>query len=203
MLRPARPLAFVVALCAATPAALTFVERPASASAAISLTVQDLVDRADAIVVAIPKSRVSRWENGKIVTYTTISIDTNVAGAGKSGDSMIVRTLGGTVDKIGQQVSGEATLPIDTPMVLFLRPLPAGITGVPVGARSVVGMAQGALRINVGKDKIARLEPHLDGLALVPQQGVTQPPAHVALAGRSLADATNDIRAGWSKRVPK
>lgn len=202
MLRSSRPLALAFALGVALPITLSAGERPAQASSALALTVQDLVDRADAIVVGIPKSRVSRWESGKIVTYTTVSIDAGVAGAGKAGGSLVVRTLGGVVDKIGQQVAGEAALPLDVPMVLFLRPLPAG-TAAPAGARSVVGMSQGAVRVVVGKDKIARLEPRLDGLALMPQPGVTAPAAHVALAGKPLADATADLRAAWAKRVAK
>ncbi len=202
MSRFARPLVLALALGVATPLALSLGEGAAQASTSIALTVQDLVDRSDAIVVAIPKSRVSRWESGKIVTYTTVSIDTSVSGAGKAGDTFVVRTLGGTVDKLGQQVAGEASLPLDVPLMLFLRPLPAG-TAAPAGTRHVVGMAQGAFRVTVGKDKIARLEAHLDGLSLVPQAGVTEPAAHVALGGQALADATTTLRKAWAKRAAK
>lgn len=202
MPRLLRPAAFALALGLALPLSLSIAERPAQASTVLALTVQDLVDRADAVVVGIPKSRTARWESGKIVTYTTVSIDSNVAGAGKAGESFVVRTLGGVVGEIGQQVAGEATLPLDVPQVFFLRPMPAGTTA-PAGTRTVVGMAQGALRVVVGKDKIARLEPRLDGLALVPQAGVKVPAAHVALAGKSVADATIDIRAAWAKRAAK
>lgn len=202
MLRTARPLALALALGVATPLVLSLLEGSAQASTAIALTVQDLVDRSDAIVVAIPKSRVSRWESGKIFTYTTVAIDASVSGAGKAGGTFVVRTLGGTVDKIGQQVAGEAALPLDVPLVLFLRPIPAG-TAAPTGARHVVGMAQGAFRLVLGKDKIARLEPHLDGLSLLPQPGVKEPAAHVALGGRALGDVTTTLRAAWAKRVAK
>ncbi len=187
---------------AVIPMTITRLEATAEASTAIALTVQDLVDRADAVVVAIPKSRFSRWESGKIITYTTVAIDTNVAGAGKAGETFVVRTLGGVVDGIGQQVAGEATLPTDAPLLLFLRPLPAGTT-VAAGTRTVVGMSQGAFRVVIGKDKVARVEAHLDGLALVARAGVMAPPAHVALDGRALADATSALRAAWAKRAAK
>lgn len=202
MLRTARPFALALALGVATPVVLSLGEGSAQASTAIALTVQDLVDRSDAVVVAIPKSRTARWESGKIYTYTTVAIDTAVSGSGKAGETFVVRTLGGTVDKLGQQVAGEATLPLDAPLVLFLRPIPAGTTA-PAGTRHVVGMAQGAFRVVTGKDKIARLEPHLDGLSLVPQPGVKDPAAHVALGGRAVADATTTLRAAWAKRVAK
>ena len=51
----------------------------------IDLTLPDLVDKSDLVVVGIPKSRVSRWEGGRIITYTTVAVDQAVGGDAKAG----------------------------------------------------------------------------------------------------------------------
>src|SRR5688572_1370906 len=118
-------LAFAFAACAASFGTATLTPPSAYASTAIALSLDDLVERSESVVVAIPKSKVSRWESGRIITYTTVAVDTAVAGSGKAGETMTIRTLGGVVDDIGQITHGEAVLPIDKPVVLFLRALPA------------------------------------------------------------------------------
>ncbi|MBX7197338.1 MAG: hypothetical protein K1X94_35130 [Sandaracinaceae bacterium] len=178
---------------------------PAHASTAIALSVEDLVDRSEVLVVGVPKSRVSRWEGGRIVTYTTVAIDTAIGGAKKPGETLVVRTLGGQVDGIGQITHGEAQLPIDRPMVLFLRALPAGNAKAMVGSLTVTGMAQGALPVEVGTDKVARITPHPVDLALVPKAGAATPvkPAAETLAGKALPVAVTELRTLWAARAKK
>lgn len=191
-------------LAAAIPVAIA---STAHASTAIALSVEDLVDRSEQLVVGVPKSKASRWEGGRIVTYTTVAIDTSVGGSKKAGETVVVRTLGGQVDGIGQITHGEAILPMDKPLVLFLRPLPPGNPKAQAGSLTVTGMAQGALAVEVGADKVARISPHPVDLVLVPNVKVdpkTAPkPAAEVLAGKTLTVAVAELKTLWAARAKK
>src|SRR4051812_46675641 len=109
MLRWLRRISFasvaVAAVAVPTSALLlATTERPAQASAVIALTLDDLVDKSDVVALVTPKSRTARWESGRIVTYTTVVVDTAVAGGPAAGESLVVRTMGGVVGDIGQKV---------------------------------------------------------------------------------------------------
>jgi hypothetical protein len=199
-------LAFAFAACAASLGTATFAPPSAYASTAIALSLEDLVDRSESVVVAIPKSKLSRWESGRIVTYTTVAIDTAVAGSGKAGESITIRTLGGVVDDIGQITHGEAVLPISKPIMLFLRAMPSGPKAL-AGSMVVTGMAQGALAVEVGPDKIARVIARPADLVLVPNAKVDpkvqKPAAAVALGGKALPTAIADVRTAWAARAKK
>jgi len=199
-------LALSFAACAASLGTATLTPPSAYASTAISMSLDDLVDRSESVVVAIPKSKVSRWESGRIVTYTTVAIDTAVAGAGKAGETVTVRTLGGVVDDIGQITHGEAILPIGQPLVLFLRAMPAG-PKIIAGSMVVTGMAQGVLPVEIGPDKVARVIARPTDLVLVPNAKVDpklqKPAAAVTLGGKALPSAITEIRTAWAARAKK
>jgi hypothetical protein len=199
-------LAFAFAACAASLGTATLTPPSAYASTAIALSLDDLVERSDSVVVAIPKSKVSRWESGRIVTYTTVAIDTAVAGSGKAGESVVIRTLGGVVDDIGQITHGEAVLPIDKPVMLFLRAMPTA-PKVQAGSMVVTGMAQGALAVELGADKVARVIAKPADLVLVPNAKVDpklqKPAAAVTLGGKALPTAIADVRTAWAARAKK
>lgn len=165
--------------------------RPASASSAIALSLDDLVAKSDLVVVATAASASSKWEDGKIVTYTTLTVETSVAGKSKAGDAIVVRTLGGVVDKIGQKVFGEATLPVGSRNMLFLRPLASG------SARSVTGMEQGVFPIVVGTDKKPRIGPLPSTLNLVPSPTPKGLPARLVAAGRLADELASDVKSLW------
>ena len=202
-------------LALATPAsvaAVTVFSDSAHASTALVLTLKDLVGRSDAIVVGMPKSRTSRWEGGRIVTYTVVAIDTAVAGAGKAGDTITVRTLGGIVDGIGQIAHGEAVLKLDAPLILFLQPVgPTQATTALAGSRSVVGMSQGSMPVTTGTDKVQRVGPSATDLTLLPKPETADAPkdakaevaASAATAGRSVSDVLVEVRALWAARAKK
>jgi hypothetical protein len=191
-----RRAVLVLSLASAVSAPLAVLQtRPAHAAVVISLTLAELVEKSTHVVVAIPKSSSARWENGHIVTYWTVAIDSATAGPARAGDSLTIATLGGVVDKIGQRVEGEAALTIGAPMLLFVRPLPAPPKDIP-NALSVVGMAQGAMPVIVGTDKIPRVGPSALGLKLVP--GGKEPPASVSQPGRAVRDVESDVRTKWS-----
>jgi hypothetical protein len=193
-------LATALAVPTAVVGSVAFFSHDAHASVVLTLTLPELVDKSESIVVALPKSKVSKWEGGRIVTYTTIAIDTAVAGAAKAGDTLVVRTLGGVVDDIGQVAHGEAVLPLDKPLMLFLRPSAA----TTIKTLTVVGMAQGAMALEVGTDKITRVTPRPMDLVLLPKPSDPKAvPASTTLTGKPLPDAVKDIRTLWAARAKK
>lgn len=198
-----RPLVLFVASMALSTLAVHGVTVPtAEASTVVAMTLPDLVDKSDLVLVGIPKSRVSRWEGGRILTYTTVAVDQAIGGDVKAGGTVVVRTYGGVVDGIGQITHGEAVLKPGTPMLLFLRPLPPG-TKPSEPSVAVTGMAQGALPIVVGVDKVARVVPDVSQLALVQKPTEKLPPASVAVAGKPLTDTVTSVRALWAAKDAK
>lgn len=208
MLPSRRPtlLAATLAFAAASLSlgAALLIPQSAHASTAIALSLPELVEKSDAVVVGIPKSKVSRWESGRIVTYTTVAVDTAVAGKAKAGDTVTVRTLGGVVDEIGQITHGEAVLNVGKPMMLFLRPMPAGGKAL-AGSLVVTGMSQGAMAIEIGADKIARVVAQPTDLVLVPnaKTPVAPKPASLVLGGQALTSAVTEVRTAWAARAKK
>lgn len=205
MLLPRWRFSLALATALAVPTALigsvAFFTHEAQASVVLTLTLPELVEKSDSIVVALPKSKVSKWEGGRIVTYTTIAVDTAVAGAAKAGDTIVVRTLGGVVDDVGQIAHGEAVLPLDKPIMLFLRP---SVADKSAKTLAVVGMAQGAMALEVGTDKVTRVVARPMDLVLVPKPSDPKAvAASTTLTGKPLPDAVKDIRTLWAARAKK
>ena len=130
---------------------------PARASVVAEMDLAELCRAADAVIHGTVVSAESAWENGAIVTRSTVTVWRSLKGAARG--QVVVRTLGGAVGGIGQRASGEAALAPGEEVLLFLEA--AGSELRPVG------MAQGAFR--VGRDpktgaKAARRD--LDGLAV-------------------------------------
>jgi len=174
------------------------------ASVAVAMTLKDLVEKSESVVVGIPKSRTSRWEAGRIITYTTVAIDTAVSGSTKAGETITIRTLGGVVDGIGQIVHGEAVLKVGSPVMIFVGPLTTSYAATAIaGSRIVVGMSQGVLPVVVGTDKIPRIGLSATDLSLVPGTDPKAVPAHVATNGRAVADVTTEVRLLWAARAKK
>jgi hypothetical protein len=114
---------------------------PPTAQAAVSIayTLEELVDQSPWAVVVTAKERFSQWEelggSRRIVTYTRVDVRTGVYGKGLDS-SVWIRSLGGVVDRIGQQVSGEADLQLNKRALVFL-------VRAADGALVVSGAAQG------------------------------------------------------------
>ncbi|WP_438021255.1 hypothetical protein WMF18_20225 [Sorangium sp. So ce315] len=151
-----RPRAACIALLLALPPALTLTPtvgsapaagvsagallagpRDAQAAVAVQLSLEELVSRAAFVVVATATEQRSQWEElggtKRIVTYTRLSVDRPVAG--QPDGEIWVRTLGGVVGDVGQQVSGDAQLRIGAQAMVFVSRAR--------GALVVSGMAQG------------------------------------------------------------
>ena len=125
----------------------------ARAAVVVPYDLKGMAGSAEIIAIGRVDRSESHWEGGRIVTLTTLATHKLLKGA--AGDHLVVRTLGGVVDGIGQWVPGEARfLPGETAIV-FLTPSSGG-RGSPEAAPEaaptprmwrVVGMAQGKLQV--------------------------------------------------------
>jgi hypothetical protein len=116
MLRSSAALGFVAALGLAVS-----VSGDAQASVSIAVAFDALVQDADAVALVTPVEQMSAWEDGRIYTYTRVTVDTPVAGELGSGASAWVRTRGGVVGKIGQTVDGEPVFSMKKASMVFLH----------------------------------------------------------------------------------
>jgi hypothetical protein len=185
----------------------------AHATVAVAMSVEEMVDASPAVVVVRAVERTSVWEElaggRRIVTYTKLEVletaygdpaslrrpeeaaadDAAPAPADKPRPIYLrVRTLGGAVGRIGQQVAGEAAFKIGARSLAFL-------TRAGDGALVVTAMAQGQYPIAEPSD--ARERPRLrlvHTLATVlPRQGPSIA-VQEALRGLELDQAVAKIR---------
>jgi hypothetical protein len=185
---------------------MTLSPRSASASTFVELSVAELVSKSTLVVAGTPLDSRSLWEDSeggrgrRIVTYTRVRIDRLIDG--KASGEVWVRTLGGSVDDIGQHVDGEAVLPPETPSLLFLRALPDG-------THAVVGMAQGNYPLERPADGASprlmapRGIGRLIGKAQQPQPlSQADLPARLVLAGQTLDAAERLVLAERRLHAP-
>ena len=87
------------------------------------MSLKELVQQSRTVVVATPLGGSSSWErvggSRRIVTRTRIRVDQLVRGQDPDSSEMVVRTLGGSVGKIGQLVEGQAELRAGQSTLLF------------------------------------------------------------------------------------
>lgn len=156
------------------------------ASSARAATLAELVSRSTRIAHVTPLEGSSRWEDigdrRHIVTYTRLRIDDAIAG--QSGESeILVRTLGGRIDKLGEIVHGEAQLSVNEACLVFLRANADGIeevTEMAQGHYPFAPDASGVLRLHSSRNL-----PHLIGGGL---------PAAMQLNGLEAVPARELIR---------
>lgn len=113
----------------------------ARASVVEALSLAELVERAEHVVVATAGERMGRRSGNLIVTDVALRVDEGLKGGSKRGDTLVATLLGGELDGLGLTVPGEAALPEGHRLVVFLRQARDG------QELRVVGMAQGALPI--------------------------------------------------------
>jgi hypothetical protein len=131
------------------------------------------------------------------VTYTRVRVDRLLDGAPQA--EVWVRTLGGEVDDIGQQVAGEAILRPAHSSLLFLRARPDG-TDV------VVGMDQGQYPLESRPENGAvRVRAPFETGHLVAKAGASataQRSARTALVGRTLDEVAQLVAAERRAHAP-
>jgi hypothetical protein len=115
------------------------IEKPAHASVARALRLEELTQRSRHVLVGEPLDAYSAWTRigarKHIVTYTRIRTHEVLAGRDPQDSEVLVRTLGGRVGELGELVHGEALLQLGERSVLFVMPSRDTLT--------VTGMAQG------------------------------------------------------------
>lgn len=177
-----------VALLAA-PVAAWLAPRPADAAVSIAYTLKELVKQSPRVMLATAVERNSRWEeiagSRRIVTYTRMAVLEDVVGDGEG--EVWVRTLGGEVGRVGQVVSGEATLAVGEKCLVFL-------TRSSDGVWLVTGMGQGHYPVRAATDS----EP--ERLTFSPSVGAILPrkkavPAHQQLVGKTVPESLANVRA--------
>jgi hypothetical protein len=126
------------ALCAFASAAAV------QASIIPDATLSDLYADAEVVVHGKVVEQTSRWEQADgsnlIFTYSTVAVYAGAKGA-RQGDTVVVRTVGGTIDGYSQALIGEADLRRGEEVVLFLDET----EGWP--RPGVAGFHQGKLRV--------------------------------------------------------
>jgi hypothetical protein len=159
----------------------------AQASLFRGLSLADLSQLSELIVVATPLEASSHWEmlggRRRIVTDTRVRIEDVLAKAAPAGGELLVRTLGGTVGDRAALVYGEAALFPNQTSVLFM--VRVG------GVQRVTGMAQGHYPLLADDNQALHLTPSPRAPELVSD---AEPAMH-ALAGQELGRARTLIRA--------
>jgi hypothetical protein len=158
----------------------------AEASTSILMSMDELVGVSSYVVVGTALERYSVWEDiggRRIVTYTRMRIDDQVVGS--PGAEIMVRTLGGVVGRVGQQVAGEAAISIGSTSLLFLAQAE--------GAIVVTGMAQGHYPIVSDAKGSPRLAGSPDTGTLLPRRGPVIS-AREQLMGSTLDSATQAVK---------
>ena len=187
MLIPMLPRPWRVAVLFLSAAMAVGIAIPAHASITRALDLAALVQRADRVVVGTVERADAHWDAyGRIVTDATVRIEESVKGP--ASDVLTVRCLGGNVGDVGMRVEGEATLDVGGRFVLF--------TTERAGHRRVVGMSQGAMRVqrDQGRDLVY---PGGAGLLVVDESGGIVAPGQTAGAPtgpKLLADLVAEIR---------
>jgi hypothetical protein len=97
-----------------------FAAAPGRATTIVKMSDQDLVQSARAIVVADVQSLSSRWSEGNVYTHVELKVREAWAGPFRTGDTIVVRQLGGTVGAVTQALAGSPGFRTGERAVLFL-----------------------------------------------------------------------------------
>ncbi len=170
--------------------ALTAVAGVAGASVVIPLSIEQLAQKAEVVVRGRVTAQHADWtRGGRIVTTTTLAV--TEALKGQPDAQVEVRSLGGSVGGVGQQVAGEVHFASGEEVVVFLRP-----TGLQGGSYAVVGMAQGKFAVSTRAQGPVATQS-LEGLGFVDEPG--QPVVERAAEPLPLADLSARIRRAVAK----
>lgn len=153
-----------------------------SASLARPLTLSELVKNSRHAIVGTPVDLFAQWEplgnHRRIITYTMVRTEYSIDGRPPATRELLVRTLGGIVDGIGQIVPGEAVLRRGATSAVFLSEVGSDLF-------AVTGMAQGHYPLVADDAGVRRLTMSRGALE-VP---ATPAAAVKRLDGRSVGEA--------------
>ena len=167
------------------------IPRIARATTFRGLTLRELTQYSELILVATPVAASSHWmELGgrrRIVTDTRVRVEDVVAKGAPSDGELVVRTLGGTVGERAALVFGEAALFLNQTSVLFMLQ--------DAGVCRVTGMAQGHYPLRADANQVLRLMQSPRAPELV---GEGEPAMRV-LPGQELGQARASIQAALGR----
>jgi hypothetical protein len=169
----------------------------ARASVSFTVLLDALVEESAQVIVGTPTSASSVWEDGRIVTYTKVHVDRVVAGS--AATDVWVKTLGGAVDHIGQQVEGEAVLIVGHQSVLFLRPF-QGSTVVTARGQGQFSIVNNHLQRNNHAGVLMGARPASAArIRTLTTYAPAAMPAADVLDGKSIDDAASEITQSWKR----
>ena len=133
--------------------------RQASAAIVLSLTLQDLVQQADLIVLGRCGGMRSAWdaERKRIFTYVTV-VPERCLKSGECPYSIQLRVLGGTVDDAAMTVAGTPKFHVNEGVILFLKKASTPYY-------QVLGLSQGKFSV-IRRGNASYVTRDLDGLTL-------------------------------------
>lgn len=163
----------------------------ANATVVRGLTLEELAKRSAHVLVGTPLQSSCRYETiggqRRIVTDTRLRIDDVVAKSAPSDSEVLVCTLGGVLDGVGELVHGEAELVLKERSVVFLRPRSDGLM-------FCQGMSQGHYPLLLEPQRsVLRASPKLPAFAAPKGTAVER------LRGRELREATALVREALSR----
>lgn len=165
--------------------------RPARATLFRGLTLPELAQFSELIVLATPLDASAHWQmlggRQRIVTDTRVRVEDVVAKSAPLEGELLVRTLGGTVGDRAALVYGEAALFLNQTSLLFMLR--------EAGVLRVVGMAQGHYPLFSDARQALRLmqSPHAPELL-----GEGEPAMRI-LPGQELSRARSLVQAALSR----
>jgi len=158
----------------------------ASATIVHAVSLPALVRGSSRILVVTPLSAESHFEDlgrrRRIVTDTRVRVEEPVAKGEGVDSELLVRTLGGTIDRLGERVHGQAQLAMGQSCVAFLLQAPDGL-------HYFNGMAQGHYPLRGAATRELSRSPDLPEILEFDGSAVK------ALVGSELGSARTRIRA--------
>ena len=188
-MRSRKPRNSHTTLCAVAMLAGLLVAAPLGAVIMRALSLDELVESSDRVVVATVLSNESRWNDAhtRIYTYTTVRVEEYLKGSGAAGDTLVIRTLGGAVGEIGLHVEGAPVFRPNDKEVIFLFSAPGA------SELGVQGWNQGRFKVlphpGTGELMVVR---GLAGTRMVATQGKTTGSEFRAI--RTLDDLRTAVR---------
>ncbi|HEY2365847.1 MAG TPA: hypothetical protein VGH87_05645 [Polyangiaceae bacterium] len=180
-------------------AVLFFAAPRADASVSFTVPMDALVEESSAACVVSPLESKSVWENGRIATYTRAHVDRVLAGSTASTSEVWIKTLGGAVGDIGQNVDGEAVLRPGRQSVVFLSTFEGSLV-VTARGQGQFALVGGHLRKNVWAGALLAPNPSvLTRIRARTTEAEAISPAADVLDGKTIDEAAAHIAAAWTR----
>ncbi len=96
---------------------------PAAASIARALSVEELAERADAVVLGTVTGQAAHWtrDHKQIFTWVAVHVEARWVDQVGAPDTLTVLRPGGELDGLGQDIPGEPRFQVGERVVLFLQ----------------------------------------------------------------------------------